>query len=290
VRKVPGLSAGTALCALLALAAWPATAPAAQLGCGDRVTHDTVLTADVTGCGAAGLVVGADGVTLDLGGHTVAGNRLGFGVAVAGRRAVTIRNGTVSGFRVGVDATDSSDVTVRDVAVVGGHDGVNFFRVAHGTIEASAFTGNDASAIFPEDSTDLRVLDNRAWDNAAGFTALGVAGGLVAGNAVRGQTYYGLIFLDVTGLVFSDNRFEQNGTLGMQIGGDSAGNHVSRNRAWRNGADGILVDAPGTTLTRNSAFFNGNFGIEAGRGVLDGGGNIAKHNGAGAQCAGIACR
>lgn len=232
----------------------------------------------------------ADGVTLDLGGHTVAGNRLGFGIGVAGRRAVTIRNGTVSGFHVGVGATDSSDVTVRDMTVAGGHDGVNFFRVAHGTIEASAFTGNDASAIFPEDSTDLRVLDNRAWDNAAGFTALGVAGGLVAGNAVQGQTYYGLIFLDVTGLVFSGNRFEQNGTLGMQIGGDSAGNLVSRNRAWRNAADGILVDAPGTTLTRNSAFFNGSFGIEAVRGVLDGGGNIAKHNGAGAQCAGIACR
>jgi parallel beta-helix repeat protein len=77
----------------------------------------------------------------------------------------------------------------------------------------------------------------------------------------------------------------------MQIGGESsADNLVARNRAWRNGADGIEVAAPGSTLTRNTAFFNEGFGIDAGDGVLDGGGNHAKHNGAPAQCAGIACK
>jgi nitrous oxidase accessory protein NosD len=274
---------------LLALALWPASAPA-QLACGDSVTRDTTLTADLRGCGAAGLVVAADGVTLDLGGHTVAGNRLGFGIGVTGRRDVTVRNGAVAGFRVGVAAADSNGVAVQGVTVADGHDGVNFFHVAGGTIEASSFTGNDGSAIFPEDSTGLRVLGNRAWGNAAGFTGLGLADGVVAGNRAWDQAYYGLYFIDATRLAFADNRFERNGTAGMQIGGDSGGSLVVRNRAWRNGADGIVVGGAGTALARNSAFFNGGFGILAGPGTIDGGGNIAKRNGAGAQCAGVLCR
>jgi hypothetical protein len=289
VRTVRGIPARTALGALLALALWPASAPA-QLACGDRIAHDTTLSADLTGCGTAGLVVAADGITLDLGGHTVAGNRLGFGISVSGRRAVTIRNGVVSGFRVGVAAADSSGVTVHGVTVADGHDGVNFFHVAGGTIEASSFTGNDGSAIFPEDSTGLRVTDNRAWDNAAGFTGLGLADGVVAGNRAWDQAYYGLYFIDVTRLAFVDNRFERNGTAGMQIGGDPAGSLLYRNRAWRNGTDGIVVEGAGATLARNSAFFNGGFGILAAPGAIDGGGNIARQNGAAAQCAGVRCR
>jgi nitrous oxidase accessory protein NosD len=262
---------------------------AATLRCGDAVTADTVLTADVTGCGATGLVVAADGVTLDLNGHTVSGHQLGFGIVVSGRRNVTIRNGTVSHFRVGVSADDSTDVTARDLALTDGHDGVNFFRVTRGTIARSSFSGNDASAIFPRTSTGIRVLDNRAWGNAAGFSGGDLTGGVVSGNEVWGQTYYGLIFLDVTGLTFAGNRFERNGTLGMQVGGDSSGNLVTRTRAWRNGGDGIAIEAGGATLTRNSAFFNGGFGIAA-PGATDGGGNHAKHNGAPLECAGVACK
>ena len=286
LRKVRILS----VCALFGLAAWASPAGAAELRCGDTIAADTVLTADVTGCGSTGLVVAADGITLDLNGHTVAGKQAGFGIVVSGRRRVTIQNGTVSSFRVGVSAADSSDVTVRHLAVVDGHDGVNFFHVSRGTIAGSSFTGNDASAIFPETVSEIRVVDNTVWGNAAGFSAVDIAGGTVARNEVWDQTYYGLFFIDATGLTFADNRFERNGTVGMQISGESAGNLLARNRAWRNGANGIEVEAPGNTLTRNTAFFNGGFGIDAAAGTLDGGRNHAKHNGAGAQCAGIACK
>jgi len=286
VRKVRAFL----VCAVLALAASPPAATAAGLHCGDSVTADTVLTADISECDS-GLFVVRDGVTLDLNGHTVSGTQRGFGIAVAGRRAVTIQNGTVSGFRVEVSVSDSSDVTVRDMSLTGGHDGATFFGVARGTLTRSYFSGNDASAAFAADATDLRIAGNTARRNGAGFSGIDVTGGTVAGNTVNGQTFYGLIFLNSIGVVFEENRFEENGGVGMQIGGDaSADDLVARNRAWRNGADGIEVAAPGSTLTRNTAFFNGGFGIDAGAGVLDGGGNHAKHNGAPAQCAGIACK
>ena len=254
------------------------------------MTADAVLTADLTGC-AAGLIVAGDGITIDLNGHTVSGTQRGFGIAVGGRHGVTIQNGTVSRFRVGVGVSDSSDVTVRDMALNDGHDGATFFRVTRGTMSGSSFSGNDASATFAEDASVLRVVGNRASDNGAGFSGVDVAGGILAGNVVRDETFYGLIFLNATGLTFEDNRFEGNGTVGMQIGGESSADDVvTRNRSLRNGADGIEVAAPGSTLSRNTAFFNGGLGIDAAAGVLDGGGNHAKHNGAPAQCSGIACK
>jgi hypothetical protein len=54
----------------LALAAGPAHAQ--PLRCGDTVTQDTTLTADLLDCPGDGLVIGAPGITVDLGGHTVA--------------------------------------------------------------------------------------------------------------------------------------------------------------------------------------------------------------------------
>ena len=85
---------------VVALAAAPVAAPAVvtTVSCGDRVTRDTRLTADVD-CssltlGSAVFVVG-DGITLDLNGHTIHGpsdpaSVSTFGVVVRGA-GVTVK-------------------------------------------------------------------------------------------------------------------------------------------------------------------------------------------------------
>lgn len=90
----------------LALAAAPAAAQ--PLGCGAVLTQDTTLTTDLLDCPENGLVIGAPGITVDLGGHTVAapdtltGDPNGVGIDnSAGYDGVTIRNGTVNYFRRG---------------------------------------------------------------------------------------------------------------------------------------------------------------------------------------------
>jgi hypothetical protein len=64
---------------------------------------------------------------------------------------------------------------------------------------------------------------------------------------------------------------------------------LRRNRARRAGDDGFDVEGRSTKLTRNRARRNGDLGIEAVRGVIDGGGNIARHNGDPRQCTHVAC-
>ena len=56
------------------------------------------------------------------------------------------------------------------------------------------------------------------------------------------------------------------------------------------GDDGFDIASRSAKLTRNRAWRNADLGIEAVRGVIDGGGNIARHNGDSRQCTNIVCR
>jgi hypothetical protein len=45
-----------------------------HVGCGDTITTDTTLDSDLVNCPNNGIVIGADNITLDLNGHTIAGD------------------------------------------------------------------------------------------------------------------------------------------------------------------------------------------------------------------------
>jgi len=64
---------------------------------------------------------------------------------------------------------------------------------------------------------------------------------------------------------------------------------LKRNVAKGAGDDGFDVEGRTAKLTRNRALRNHDLGIEAVRGVIDGGGNVARHNGDPRQCTNIAC-
>jgi parallel beta-helix repeat protein len=64
---------------------------------------------------------------------------------------------------------------------------------------------------------------------------------------------------------------------------------LRRNVAIGAGDDGFDINSKTAKLTGNRAVRNGDLGIEAVRGVIDGGGNIARRNGDPRQCTNIAC-
>jgi parallel beta-helix repeat protein len=100
LRRLPRHAHGLILAAVVALAlALGAVPAAAQPACGEVITEDTTLTADLD-CGGpvnrdAPLTIGADGITLDLGGHTLSGVT-GYRIINQGHDNVTIRNGRIS--------------------------------------------------------------------------------------------------------------------------------------------------------------------------------------------------
>jgi hypothetical protein len=90
--------------------------------------------------------------------------------------------------------------------------------------------------------------------------------------------------------IVSGNHVTSKLADGILVDSGATGTLLVRNLAIRSGDDGIDVDAPATTVTRNIANHNHDLGIEAVPGVIDGGGNHAAGNGNPAQCINIDCR
>src|SRR3954452_19850350 len=97
-----------------------APAQAAGPGCGAVVTKSTTLQRNLTNCPGDGLVIGADNLTLDLGGHTIDGPAVPAtaGIRLAGHHGVTVQRGALKEFGNGVllDAADGNALVRVTVA------------------------------------------------------------------------------------------------------------------------------------------------------------------------------
>ena len=67
------LSAVAAVIVGVAVGASDGPANAAPLACGETITGDTTLHADLIDCPNGGIVIGGDDITLNLNGHTIGG-------------------------------------------------------------------------------------------------------------------------------------------------------------------------------------------------------------------------
>ena len=299
--------------AIVAVAAVAGAGPVQAAGpsCGDVLTVDTTLTADLS-CAGDALVVAGPGVTLDLGGYTVTGPGRRFDVFHTAVRVtaadVTVRNGTIDQYVYGVvSAAPGTDVTrlrmVRTevAATFRSHD--------------SRFRGN----LVVEAATAVRMEGdaNVTEGNALRRTGLGVfsrgTGNRVVGNSITGAGHDVGIFVSSfsRGTEVSGNSVSGHGAAAgiFSTGDDTAvtGNRafgnldgisvsrgtVSANLAFSNRRDGIATTAGisgGTVVVAtNTAAGNGELGIRGGPGVVDGGGNRAFRNGDPRQCTVVVC-
>ncbi|CCH77308.1 putative Cell surface protein [Nostocoides japonicum T1-X7] len=200
----------------LSLADGPPAGPSGgALGCGAVVTRDVTLSSDLRGCHGDGLVVGADSVTVDLGGHTVSGDgRAGSpdadtGIRVVGHRDVRIVHGTVSRFDVGIGGSSAPRLAVTEVTVGDTHRGVAVADGSHDArIEDSRFVAiGDAAggaAVLVVDSSRARVVRNVMRESHSGV-AVTAAGATVADNVVTDSSFAGVELTFATGGRVSGN-------------------------------------------------------------------------------------
>jgi parallel beta-helix repeat protein len=80
------------------------------------------------------------------------------------------------------------------------------------------------------------------------------------------------------------------GRDGLHVDSTATDSLLDQNLAVAAADDGIDVDGPTTTLTKNTANGNHDLGIEAVPGVTDGGGNKARGNGNPLQCTNVFCQ
>lgn len=231
MRRVTAHGVLAALLAMLMLTGVPATAAAGHLACGDTITEDTTLTHDLTGCTGPGLIIGADGIVLDLGGFTVAGvpgvPGEGPGITTNGHSQVEIRNGTVTHFDAGVViAGIGSEAT----AVIGGSNEVTGVTAIDNIGDPGADFGD---GILIDTSSFNKVEKNLVVHNGP-YDGIGVIGpsnfNVVEDNVVR------------------DNNIDFIPTLnqddGIRLEPQTANNRVVGNIVTGSGLDGIAVFNP----------------------------------------------
>lgn len=249
---------------------------AAHASCGDVVIADLTLENDVTGCAGDGLTVEADGVTLDLNGHTVSGIGTGTGVAIGSTQAVI-------------------DVSIVDGVVRGFATGIHVFG-GRSTLSRLSVRGNTTRGIRLDAGSSVQVVRNEVAGNAGD----GILAGIPGNNVIRENILARNAGNGLSGLEDSVQRVEgniatRNGRDGIFLQDSVAS--VIGNIASDNGSIGVEISEripsfiPQYVVAHNVANKNGIGGIR----VVDtttccppnldppdppaGTGNIARHNG-----------
>jgi hypothetical protein len=268
---------------LLVLGAAPAAAQA--VSCGAILTEDTTLTADLLNCQGTGLVIGADGITVDLGGHRVEGSPTFSGaedaVAIdnsAGHDDVTIRNGSTQYFNRGhvlLAGADRNRVLDLDMTfgdefgillqggsgnrfagnsmLFAGDVGIGVYGTAAGPSQGNVITGNrleslDTAGILLrfETITGTVVEDNEVMQSGGGAGNNFWHGGIVVSYSVLG------IPSDVLGTVVRRNTLGGFNSRGVFVGGAAEDTLVERNTVDNTFGPSIQNNGDRTLVRRNA--------------------------------------
>jgi large repetitive protein len=224
---------------------------AVHVGCGQTITADTTLDSDLTKCSGPGITIGADGITLDLNGHTIEGKGKGSGVNnVAGHDGVTIENGSIRNFMESVAMVVASDNHLRGLSLSDNrHVGIYVQDSSAIQIEQSSVVDIRFAGIFLWRSHDVRVEGNSSSGNGAGLVAQASDHLAIEANAFQGNSYEGIALSQSSESHVAGNTVSDNGGAGIFL--DAANtNQVSGNFASHNG-DGIGVIGNANTITDN---------------------------------------
>jgi parallel beta-helix repeat protein len=202
------------------------------LSCGDAVTSDTTLTEDLhCTSGYVALEVFASNVTIDLNGFTLSGTADVAGIRSSGYDSLTIKNGSIRGFWVGVNTGRTNDLEVSSIT---------FYEVGHGVIISQ---GNNAD-IHDNDFIRTRnqgvFIVNRGQKETANR------------NIVNNNEFYEAQFgIEICGDQ-SDNNIITNNLLWKTVDYGIHLNHSDHNILRNN----RVLDSDGTALRLNNSSYN----------------------------------
>jgi parallel beta-helix repeat protein len=196
-----------------------------------------------------------------------------------------------------------------------GAEGIFVASATHNLIKGNLTSHNKGlAAIFLSSANRNRVIRNRSVRdreigiaddghrnviarNRIAHAAQAIAVGfghhnVIARNSIRDteDDAISVGLSEVVGSVVRRNHIRGAGGDAVHVMETAKHTRLRGNRARHSKDDGIDVEGRTTKLTRNRALRNGDLGIEAVRGAIDGGGNIARHNGDPRQCINVVCR
>jgi parallel beta-helix repeat protein len=290
IRKLalPLLTAAVAL--VFAVGAEGTTAIVQSVSCGDTVTQNVKLTTDLHCSTSDGLDVGANHVTIDLGGHTIYGSSPYNGIADSGYTYAAIKNGAIDGFEnavyfhaapwgavsgivarnnpgVAIDI-DSSDFTMvsKATVVAYGYEGVYLQTDGSSLTKSVVAAGSNPAGIGVvvwgnKDTVSANTISASA---RAGILVQYGGGNQVSKNRVQGAGNDGIRLYDTQGALLNGNDVTGTAGVGILVENTSDGTTLTKNTVLAGTADGIAIssDSLGSLITANVASGNRTNGID----------------------------
>lgn len=231
-----------------------------HLACGQLITASTTLKANLVCASGPALIVTADNVVLDLGGHTVSGNgttsAVAPGILLRNVKGVTVQKGTVQHFGAGVAISGGSGNVVQNMTL---QDNLG------------NPTGDFGDGLVITDSADNHITGNTVRRNGP-FSGISIVGASTGNNIDQN------VVSDNNMLPGTPSAGRQD--MGIRIEGPSANNNkVVGNTVSGSGGDGIVVLATcanpstgcagtppnvGNEITQNMSHNNGTSGTGSG--------------------------
>ncbi|HMQ26587.1 MAG TPA: right-handed parallel beta-helix repeat-containing protein, partial [Acidimicrobiales bacterium] len=217
------------------------------VSCGQIIVLNVLVLNDLTDCPGHGLVVGAGGITIDLGGRVIDGSGLvsaGTGILNDGFDGVTLTNGTVQEFSLGVALLNDTQGNQLSGLALNGNLG-------------SGLLIQNSSQNLVENNSISGLVANPLLSSDVGVVLEGASVNTIRGNTVTDTGDAGILLTAGS----NENNVENNlllrsGDAGITVE-DSEGNDIIGNTAHEMSDSGIALDgALDTTVRGNDVRFN----------------------------------
>ena len=184
-----------------------------SLSCGQVIKQSVKLTANLD-CKTDGLIVGADGITIDLNGFTLSGpgeKSSKVGIMFADNDGVTVQGpGTIQNFQAGALFSGGEDNKISRVT----------------------FTENEI-AVFETGSKNVAIEDNLMFGNSIGVAAHSSSGSKLNTNLFKSNDLAGVTLVNSANNELSMNTI-QGSVNGIFLDGQSTKNNVNSNNVLQN--------------------------------------------------------
>lgn len=243
---------------LMSLAAQSAPA----LECGEEITGNVKLTADLGPCPGIGLNIldhaGATNITVNLNGHSILGSGAGAGLNLF-THDVTIKGpGSIVNFGTGIQISSTLRVMIYDLTLLDNISGVKIKNSGWINVFDNSIRGGTrgVTGMNPDDAGNIFFYRNTISGHSGAGVDVGVSDPVISENVIS-QNGVGIVALGLGAPAVLGNRISNNQTDGIRLGGIEACGSIEDNDINSNGGNGILLSGMShNCLARNNRIRN----------------------------------
>jgi len=217
--------------------------PTAIASCGQLITRDVVLLKDIE-CPGIGMIVGADGITINLNNHKLS----------LVNNTDTSRIPEVE--EIGILVPDQKNITIRGPGIISGFDkAIEFAGSGRGYALDLKLTDNNIGLSLKA-SDGITIYRSFIEQNTIGIASQSSKDALIVSNQLSQNTNEGIVLMDSNYFIIGANSLIGNGNIGIFLDVSSFNNTISSNNVLNHAVDVSNADGIPIHISMNEYYEN----------------------------------